>query len=79
MIKVCELVPGMRVNGLKTATFVAQTEHPIWQRLQLVIWKVDEQGWSLDALDYQQVVGEAVPSTLRQRQENLRRALTGEP
>lgn len=80
---VMDLQPGDLVNhGPHSATFVAQTRHPIWPHLQLVIWRVPESlglpgNWSHDALDPRQVVGTAKLSTPAERAERLREALLG--
>jgi hypothetical protein len=65
MSHVYELLPGDVVEndwigGPKRACFVAQTEHPVWPSLQLVIWRMDDGRWSHDALDARQEVGEVV-------------------
>lgn len=81
MTTVAELLPGQIVDGpagnpVEAATFVAQTEHPIWPQLRLVVWKLHrDDSWSHDALDPQQDVGQARPSTAIGRLYNLRRAL----
>lgn len=82
-VTVMDLQPGDLVNhGAHSATFVAQTSHPIWPHLRLVIWRVPESlglpgNWSHDALDRRQVVGTVRPATHFERQERLRAALLG--
>lgn len=84
---VLELQPGDLVtlpspNGYVSSTFVAQTAHPIWPHLRLVIWRTDPKlglpgDWSHDALDPHQVVGTVTPATSAERAERLRAALLG--
>lgn len=80
---VMELHPGDLVNqGHVQSTFVAQTVHPLWPHLRLVVWRVPESlglpgNWSHDALDPRQVVGTVVPATPYERTERLRAALLG--
>lgn len=77
MTTVAELLPGQIVDGPDGAfwaTFVAQTEHPLWPHLRLVVWRVAD-SWSHDALDARQYVGTARASTEDERRTNLRRAL----
>jgi hypothetical protein len=88
MTRVNELMPGMKVNMPtgEQATFVVQTQHPLWPSLQLVVWKMPndwpndsgEGAWSHDALDPRQDIGTVVPSTPYEREVNLRAALLGE-
>lgn len=78
MSRVIDLVPGCRVtvDQIKaTATYIAQTRHPLWPHLQLVIWKLDDGTWSHDALSPMQDVGRIEPFTAEQLQRNLRAAL----
>jgi hypothetical protein len=82
MTKVSELTPGDSVtlrwhDGPRTAVFVAQTPHPIWSHLQLVIWRLHDGSWSLDALDPAQDVGQVTLSTWQDLAARLRRALLG--
>lgn len=75
-MKVSELTPGDTIKafaGLQ-ATYVAQTEHPIWPWLRLVVWRMPDGSWSHDALSPQQDVGEPQPSD---REANLKAALLG--
>jgi len=65
--------------GTITSTFVAETQHPIWPNLRLVIWRMGDGSWSHDALDFAQDVGTPEPSTPDERQTNLRRALLALP
>lgn len=81
MTRVEQLVPGMKVimpSG-DQATFVAQTTHPLWPHLQLVVWRMPENWapdvWSHDALDARQDVGAVVPCSSIERATNLRHAL----
>jgi hypothetical protein len=82
--RVEDLMPGERITlpgpfeGM-SSTFVARTQHPLWPSLQLVIWKMDDGTWSLDALDARQEIGDTAPSTEVERMNNLRTALLGRP
>lgn len=59
---VSELVAGDRIEVAGTdAIFIAQTQHPIWPSLRLVIWRLRSGELSLDALDPRQYVGDVVP------------------
>jgi hypothetical protein len=78
---VAELRPGDVVEqagqeGLP-ATFIIRTEHPIWPKLSLVVWKLWDGSWSFDALSDAQEVGQLSPSDHGTRQERLRNALYG--
>lgn len=82
MATVAELAPGDLVTlpspeGVASAVFVARVPHSDYPGLMLVIWKLDDDTWSFDALDPRQYVGELTPSTIRQRTNRLRVALTG--
>lgn len=81
MATVAELAPGDLVtSGGTSAVFIARTVHPIWPDLNLVIWRVEDDGyghWSLDALSSRQYVGDVMPSTFREGQARLRAALLG--
>lgn len=82
MTAVHELIPGCKItlpgpDGDLSATFVAQTRHPIWPNLCLVIWRLADGSWSHDALDPRQQVGEMLPSDVFSRMANLRAALLG--
>lgn len=63
-VRVDELMPGDIVTaGLgEQACFIAQTKHPLWPQLQLVVWRLQDGSWSHDALDSRQVVGEVDPN-----------------
>ena len=77
MATVEELTPGDRValDGI-SAVFVAQTDHPLYAGMRLVIWKLDRDAtWSHDALSAFQSIGDIVPG--EDRQANLRAALHG--
>lgn len=88
MTTVMSLIPGMQFDvptlpgtpgGL--STYVAQTQHPIYTGLRLVIWRMPEGhmvgDWSHDALDPRQDVGEPIPSDAATREQVLRDALIG--
>jgi hypothetical protein len=82
MATVSALAPGDLVtSGDASAVFITRTVHPDYPTLMLVIWHVDEpadwRGWSFDALRPDQEVGQVIPSTIRERADRLRTALTG--
>ncbi len=75
-VTVYSLLPGDVVSmGGRQAVFVTHTGHPIWPKLRLVTWRLDDGSWSHDALAIHQEVGEAVRSTPEQRESALRWAL----
>lgn len=43
MTAVIYLTPGDRIHG-RNATLIAQSPHPIWTRLQLLVWHDDRDG-----------------------------------
>jgi hypothetical protein len=79
MAAVYELLPGDEVTlpGMPPAVFVTATRHPLWPHLMLVIWRLADRSWSLDALDLRQEAGAVTPSDLAARTGRLRRALVG--
>lgn len=83
MNKVHELTPGDLVKndappGLPDhAVFIAETMHPIWPHLRLVIWKLSNGTWSFDALNRLQDIGQIEPSDAAARIDRLRLALLG--
>jgi hypothetical protein len=78
--QVRDLMPGDLVSqGEMSAVYVAQCEHPIWPRMRLVIWKLDDGRWSHDALAFYQDVGAVTVSTDEERRERLRLALLAPP
>lgn len=80
LTRVSELLPGDLVSqGGMQAVFITHCPHPVWPRLRLVIWRLDDGGWSHDALDADQDVGEAAPATSEERQHRLRAVLGGGP
>jgi hypothetical protein len=77
-VRVSDLLPGDRVTqGADSAVFVAQTEHPLWPDLRLVVWRLANGMWSHDALSPAQDVGEMTPSTADERKGRLQSALLG--
>lgn len=78
--RVCDLVPGdlVAIPTGDSAVYVAQTPHPLWPGLHLVIWRMPDGTWSHDALDARQVVGQVQESTLVERIGRLRWALLQE-
>jgi hypothetical protein len=81
MATVSALAPGDLVtNAGMSAVFIARMVHPKWPALMLVAWRLDEEvggGWSFDALLPHQEVGDVVSSTIQDRADRLRTALTG--
>lgn len=78
MAKVAGLLPGERITlGTTSAIYIAQTAHPVYPGLQLVLWRMDDGTWHHDALNALQDVGEPEPATPEEREENLRRLWTG--
>ena len=75
-IAVHDLLPGDLVvkEGIGSATFIAKGPHPKYLSLQLVIWKLEDGTWSLDALRWNQEVGEVVFSTGAQRWDRIQEA-----
>lgn len=75
--RVRDLQSGDEVrNAGMSAVFVVATQHPIWPSLQLVVWRMpDGNGWSHDALDARQEIGDITPSTIEERMVRLRKAL----
>jgi hypothetical protein len=75
MATVSSLLPGDHVDLMGTgAIYVAQTDHPLYPGLRLVVWKLDSGEWSHDALSAAQYVGEI--DVHADRAANLRAALT---
>lgn len=75
MATVADLAPGDLVTQAgMSGVFISRGVHPIWPTLVLVIWRIGD-GWSFDALDFHQEVGEVVPSAIAERQGRLRAAL----
>jgi len=78
MATVAELAAGDLVSqGGMSAVLISRGVHPIWPTLMLVIWWLDG-GWSFDALDLHQEVGDVAPSSALERRARLRAALLGE-
>ncbi len=81
MATVSELSPGDLVtNAGMSAVFITRMPHPVYSTLMLVVWRLDDTqggGYSFDALDPRQEVGERTPSTPQERADRLRTALTG--
>lgn len=64
-------------NAGMSAVFVAQTQHPIWPALQLVVWRMQDGSWSHDALSPYQDVGHVALADSASRLVRLRGALLG--
>jgi hypothetical protein len=78
MTAVSELLPGDRAElGGQGAVFIAAVPHPCWPRLRLVIWRLDDGSWSLDALAARQEIGEAAASGAGERWARVRAAFSG--
>jgi hypothetical protein len=85
MAQVNDLIPGDVVtlpgaDGPVSAIFVADTDHPLYRGLRLVVWRMLDDGqpasWSHDALGLAQHVGEVTPVLLpSERMQRLREAL----
>lgn len=80
MTAVIHLVPGNVVRDPQGAehTYVAQTPHPLYRSLQLVIWPLADGTWSFDALSPMRDVGQVLPFTPATLTERLRAALLGD-
>lgn len=75
MVTVSELRPGdVVILFLRQGTFISSSPHPNYPGLSLVIWKLDDGTWSLDALAYHQEVGELIPSTPNERWARVQEA-----
>lgn len=69
-----DLLPGNTVRlGGKSAVFVGRSDHPKYLNIQLVIWKLGDGTWSLDALLDTQEVGEMDDETDEERWKALQR------
>lgn len=76
MATVAELLPGDLVSqGGMSAVFITHCQHPIWPDLRLVIWRLDDGGWSHDALRHDQEVGVVQPGSQAELAARLREAL----
>ena len=88
MTRVSDLIPGDVFDASRpgpgltavpaTAVYVAQSRHPLWPKLQLVIWRMSDDAWSFDALSPIQDVGQPLTSDPFDRINNLRAALLGQ-
>jgi hypothetical protein len=68
-----DLLPGNTVRlGGQSAIFIGRSDHPKNPNFQLVIWKLDDGTWSLDALSDTQEVGEVEDETDEERWEAIR-------
>ena len=76
-VRVADLRSGDVVEqGGDLACFIAEQQHPLWPHLRLVTWRLDGGGWSVDALDARQVVGERVHDQPWPSSDRLLAALT---
>jgi hypothetical protein len=81
MATVSALTPGDLVtSGPMSAVFITRTVHPDYPTLMLVVWRLTHaaagNAWSFDALDPRQEIGQITPSTIRERTDRLKAALT---
>jgi hypothetical protein len=78
-VKVLDLVPGDLIRNVdREALYVEQAPHPLYRGMQLVIWKLADGTWSLDALYIYQETGELVePTDWPARKRRLEEALLG--
>ena len=75
-VAVAQLLPGDEIHQLgMSAVYIAQTAHPLYPGLQLVIWRMSDGTWSHDALSAAQVVGMAADRSYDARHGRLREAL----
>jgi hypothetical protein len=61
---VAELLPGDVVDlpgSDVTGTYICDTPHPTYPNLRLVVWRLSDGRWSLDALASGQYIGQARP------------------
>lgn len=70
-------IPILGQDNVTHLTFIAQTEHPTYHGLQLVIWRFSNGKHSFDALSPLQDVGEPIPSDGTQRLKWLMDDLQG--
>jgi hypothetical protein len=76
MARVNRLLPGDKVSqGGRSAVFITACPHPVWEGLRLVIWRMDDDSLSLDALRGDQDVGQVEPIEPAARATRLRDAL----
>jgi len=60
-VRVYDLIGGDVVElGDHSATFIGRSNHPKYEGLALVIWKLDDGTFSFDALSYWQEVGKLI-------------------
>lgn len=81
-VRIFELFPGDIVTRHAPerevkAAFIGRTRHPLWPHLDLVIWRLDDGSWSLDALLARQEVGLIKDTPPEKRNEILRACLIG--
>ena len=79
MARVRELIPGdlvyLHSPPGRSAVFIAETAHPLYPGLRLVVWKLGDGTWSHDALHLNQEVGEVRTTSDAERQRWLRQSL----
>ncbi len=76
MASIRELTPGdLVLLAGHAATFIAETAHPLYPGLRLVVWRLGTMEWSHDALALDQEVGAVVAASGNDRQQRLREAL----
>lgn len=79
-MRVIDLIPGTVMEDPRdpavTVTYIAQTVHPLYRGLQLVIWRMPDGSISLDALNPAQVlVGRVRAQTAADITASLRKAI----
>jgi hypothetical protein len=75
---VADLFPGDTVTqGGETAVFIAKAPHPAYATLYLVIWKLADGTWSLDALRGEQEVGDVLAAGGDARWHRVQQAFHG--
>jgi hypothetical protein len=79
MSTVMSLLPGDEVRlGDRSALYITHTlPHPLFPKLALVIWLLDDGTWSHDALLPTQEVGTVTASTADTREARLREVFLG--
>ena len=75
-LRVCDLRPGDVIENIGIrATFITHTAHPLYMALRLVVWYLDIDEYSFDALSLGQEVGQRKEMGFRDRVLGLRAAL----
>jgi len=78
VLRVCDLKPGDVIENIGIrATFITHTAHPLYMALRLVVWRLDTDEYSFDALSLGEEVGKRMEMTFRERISGLQAALKG--